>query len=142
MSDSSTYDSLCIVFSEARLSRYLIATNQDKLEALKLYKLNMRLSESLYSFLCIFEITLRNRISNVLAQEFGDNWFEEKEGKWLNGKASTEWQAKTGNTQRARLLKQIDKAKEEINKQNKKINNSQYQKLLTRASGKRKAQCL
>ncbi|BAZ79210.1 Abi family protein [Sphaerospermopsis kisseleviana CS-549] len=131
MSDSSTYDSLCIVFSEPRLSTYLIATNQDKLEALQLYKLNMRLSESLYSFLCIFELTLRNRISNILVQEFGDNWFEEKAGKWLNGKAATEKQDKNGNTQRARLLQQIDKAKEEINKQNKKINNPQYHKLIT-----------
>ncbi|MGB3420796.1 MAG: Abi family protein [Dolichospermum sp.] len=132
MSDSSTYDSLCIVFSEPRLSTYLIATNQDKLEALQLYKLNMRLSESLYSFLCIFELTLRNRISNILVQEFGDNWFEEKAGKWLNGKATTEWQDKNGNTtQRKRLLQQIDKAKEEINKQNKKINNPQYHKLIT-----------
>ncbi|MFM6201138.1 MAG: Abi family protein, partial [Dolichospermum sp.] len=119
--------------SEARLSTYLITTNQDKLEALQLYKLNMRLSESLYSFLCIFEITLRNRISNILVQEFGDNWFEEKAGKWLNGKATTEWQDKNknGNTQRKRLLQQIDKAKEEINKQNKKINNPQYHKLIT-----------
>jgi hypothetical protein len=71
MSDSSTYDSLSIVFSEARFSTYLSATNQDKLKALKLYKLNMRLSESLYSFLCIFEKTLRNRIINVIVQVSG-----------------------------------------------------------------------
>jgi hypothetical protein len=126
-----TYDNICIIFSESRLSTYLSATNEDKIEALKLYTLNMSLSESLYSFLCVFEIALRNRISNVLVKEFGDNWFEEKAGKWLNGKAATEWHDKNGNTQRARLLKQIDKAKEEINKQNKKINNPQYHKLLT-----------
>ena len=91
----------------------------------------MSLSESLYSFLCVFEIALRNRISNVLVKEFGDNWFDEKAGKWLNGKAATEWQDKNGNTQRARLLQQIDKAKEEINKQNKKINNPMYHKIVT-----------
>lgn len=126
MVNSSTYDSLCLVFSEARLATYLIATNQDKVEALKLYTLNMRLSESLYSFLCIFEITLRNRISTVLVKEFGENWFEEKEGMWLNGKAPTTWQNK-----RSRLLQQIDKAKEEINKQNRKIKDSKYHKIIT-----------
>ena len=105
---------LCIIFSESRLSTYLSATNEDKIEALKLYTLNMSLSESLYSFLCIFEITLRNRISNILVKEFGDNWFEEKAGKWLNGKAATEWHDKNGNTQRARLLKQIDKGFAEV----------------------------
>jgi hypothetical protein len=131
MINPTTYDNLCIIFSKSRLSTYLSATNEDKIEALKLYTLNMSLSESLYSFLCVFEIALRNRISNVLVKEFGDNWFEEKAGKWLNGKAATEWHDKNGNTQRARLLKQIDKAKEEINKQNKKINNPQYHKLLT-----------
>jgi hypothetical protein len=89
MINPTTYDNLCIIFSESRLSTYLSATNEDKIEALKLYTLNMSLSESLYSFLCVFEIALRNRISNVLVKEFGDNWFEEKAGKCLNGKAAT-----------------------------------------------------
>ena len=48
-----------------------------------------------------------------------------------SGKAATEWQDKNRNTQRARLLQQIDKAKEEINKHNKKINNPQYHKKIT-----------
>ena len=47
MINPTIYDNLCIIFSEARLSTYLSATNEDKLEALKLYTLNMSLSESL-----------------------------------------------------------------------------------------------
>lgn len=81
------YDSLCSVFSQKRLETYLNAANQDKEQALDLYKLNLRLSEALYPLLSILEITLRNRISSVLVQHFGESWFEGFEGKWFDGQS-------------------------------------------------------
>ena len=81
----TVYDTICSIFSEQRLATYLRATNQDKQQALELYKLNLRLSEALYPLLCVFEITLRNRISSVLVKHYGHNWFEGHEGKWFDG---------------------------------------------------------
>ncbi len=74
----SVYDNLCNVFSRPRFSTYLKATNYDKLKALELYKLNLQLSEALYPLLSVFEITLRNRVVNVLFKYYGSTWFNEK----------------------------------------------------------------
>lgn len=75
------YDDFCAIFSESRLATYLKAANQDKQQALNLYKLNLRLSEALYPLLCLLEITLRNRISSVLIRHYGNNWFDGHQGK-------------------------------------------------------------
>lgn len=78
------YDDLCAIFSKSRLATYLKAANQDKQQALDLYKLNLRLSEALYPLLCLLEITLRNRISSVLVRHYGNNWFDGHQGKWFD----------------------------------------------------------
>lgn len=79
------YDDFYAIFSESRLATYLKAANQDKQQALDLYKLNLRLSEALYPLLCLLEITLRNRISSVLIRYYGNNWFDGHQGKWFDG---------------------------------------------------------
>jgi len=81
-----SYENLSRVFSKARLSSYIKATEGEELKALELYKINMHLSKVLYPLFCVFEITLRNRIVNVLVERFGNGWFIEKDKLWLNGK--------------------------------------------------------
>jgi hypothetical protein len=65
--------------SEERFGRYLQLSNGDHDDALKLYTLNSRLSESLYIPLQMLEISLRNRIHSVASQlPIGDKsklWF-------------------------------------------------------------------
>ncbi len=80
------WDALCAIFSKPRLETYLKAANDDQEEALKLYKLNLSLSEALYPTLCILEIALRNRISSVLVTHYGETWFDGHAGKWFDGK--------------------------------------------------------
>ncbi|MEH2257742.1 Abi family protein [Nostoc sp.] len=79
------YKDICTIFSEPRLATYLKAANHDEQQALELYKLNLRLSESIYPTLCILEITLRNRISGVLVKHYGDTWFDGYKGEWFDG---------------------------------------------------------
>jgi hypothetical protein len=79
------YKDICTIFSEPRLATYLKAANHDKQQALELYQLNLRLSESIYPTLCILEITLRNRISGVLVKHYGDTWFDGYKGEWFDG---------------------------------------------------------
>jgi len=73
------YDNLSGIFSEARFSSYIKAVGHDKLKVLELYKLNIKISKALYPLFCVFEVTLRNRIVNVLVRCFGNNWFDEKD---------------------------------------------------------------
>ncbi len=65
--------------SEERLSRYMIWSAQDKAEALRLYTLNTKLSESLYTPLQILEITLRNRIHHTMETVHSAQWLRNDE---------------------------------------------------------------
>lgn len=61
--------------SSPRLNRYLLATNNDKLRALKLYQTNIRLSQSFYPLLSLLEIILRNSLNRTMMSHFkSKNW--------------------------------------------------------------------
>jgi hypothetical protein len=112
------WDALCAIFSQSRLQTYLKAANQDREEALNLYKLNLKLSEALYPSLCLFEITLRNRISSVLVKHYGDNWFDGDQGRWLDGKSISFSPKEEYNSE----LEAINILKSKFQKKNKEIN--------------------
>ena len=58
-----------------RLKPYYVRESEHE-NAIKLYKINLRLSEAFYTSLSVFEITLRNAIHNSCKVYFGDNfWF-------------------------------------------------------------------
>lgn len=64
-------------FSVSRLSRYLSAMQGNKSMALKLYRLNIKLSSKFYSVLNILEITLRNSINEHYKTQLNDdNWIQ------------------------------------------------------------------
>ena len=48
--------------SPARLNRYLVACNNDATKVLTLYRLNLKLSQELFTIIGCFEVTLRNAI--------------------------------------------------------------------------------
>lgn len=60
-------------FSQARLKKYRDAFGGDLSKALKLYRLNIKLSEKFYCALNILEIVLRNAINRHYINLFGDN---------------------------------------------------------------------
>jgi hypothetical protein len=64
--------------TEKRLTHYLDETKGDLRAAMKLYALNLKVSESLYSPIQGLEICLRNSLNRVLIEKFGIDWIEER----------------------------------------------------------------
>jgi hypothetical protein len=60
------------ILSVPRFERYLIATGHDFRRALKLYKANLKVSQSFHPMLGTFEVILRNRLDEELAKHFGN----------------------------------------------------------------------
>jgi len=66
-----------ISISRERLHRYLVSTKSDLRNALKLYELNLRISQLLYGALHEFEIALRNAMHDQLTAHFRRaDWYE------------------------------------------------------------------
>lgn len=58
--------------SSSRLSRYLTACNGNKRKAIIFYRLNIRLSQSFFGLIGVFEITLRNAIDEHYKNTLSD----------------------------------------------------------------------
>lgn len=67
-----TYSDFEKALSSARLSRYLVACSNNKDKALKLYQLNIQLSQDFYAILSLFEVALRNSIDDHYKTYFND----------------------------------------------------------------------
>jgi hypothetical protein len=63
--------------SADRFGRYLGWADGDRVRALDLYALNIRLSEALYPPLHMLEVVLRNRIHTVLSEAFHPDWLRQ-----------------------------------------------------------------
>jgi len=76
------YEKLEYYVSQQRLNRFLIAGGNSKTKAKKLYHANLRVCQSFYPVLNIFEVFLRNICYNHVAARFANpNWIiTEKSG--------------------------------------------------------------
>lgn len=63
--------------SQPRMSRYLLACSGDTKKAMTLYRLNLRLSQELFTTISCFEIALRNAIDRQYTQQFGNDWLKD-----------------------------------------------------------------
>ena len=63
------------IMSVARMSRYTTATASTK-KAMTLYRLNLRLSQELFTVICCFEICLRNAINKHNIAKLGNDWLQ------------------------------------------------------------------
>lgn len=69
------YSKLEYYVSQPRLDRYLGACNNSKDKAQKLYKINVRVSQSFYPILNLFEVFIRNSMHYRISGHFADpNW--------------------------------------------------------------------
>lgn len=66
------YSDLTDLLSNARLVRYLAATNQDQAKAIDLYHFNIVLSQQMFGLISLFEIILRNKINNLMITTTND----------------------------------------------------------------------
>lgn len=66
------YSDYEIAFSAARLNRYLVACEGNRLKALSLYRHNVKLCQKFYGILNVFEVVLRNAINRHYQNYFND----------------------------------------------------------------------
>jgi hypothetical protein len=80
------YDKFEHFVSQPRIDRFLQATNNSKSKAQKLYGINLRVSQSFYPILNLFEIFLRNSINHQMSSYFvNQDWIvTEKNGFMKN----------------------------------------------------------
>ena len=76
------YRKLEYYLSQPRLDRFLIATGNSKSKAQKLYRINLRVAQSFYPVLNLFEIFFRNIVNYQVSSHFTNpNWIiREKNG--------------------------------------------------------------
>lgn len=65
------------VMSQARMSRYLNAVGNDTRKTMTLYRLNLRLSQELFTIVSCFEISLRNAVNDHYLLIHGANWLRD-----------------------------------------------------------------
>lgn len=69
------------IMSSARMNRYLQACNSDTKKTMTLYRLNLRLSQQLFTIISCFEISLRNSIDNHCINNLGSDWLKNAASK-------------------------------------------------------------
>lgn len=81
------YNDLQKLISQPRLDRYFTACGKSKSKAMKLYDVNLRLAESYYPVLNLFEIILRNEIHYKLSSFFSNpDWIIVEKTGFMNDK--------------------------------------------------------
>jgi hypothetical protein len=65
------------IISVPRMSRYVSATGGNSRKSMTLYRLNLRLSQELFSVVSCFEIALRNAIDQHYTEKKGPDWLRD-----------------------------------------------------------------
>lgn len=65
------------IFSTSRTSRYLEACNGDTKKAMTLYRLNLHISQEMFTIISCFEVALRNFIDKRLTDSLGADWLRD-----------------------------------------------------------------
>lgn len=60
--------------SGERLNRYLLACDYDTRKTMTLYRLNLNLSQEVFTLLSCFEVAVRNAIDRILTERLGADW--------------------------------------------------------------------
>jgi hypothetical protein len=66
------FEKVRLYVSSPRIARFLIATGNSKVKAVRLYKANLKVSQAFLPVLAILEVTLRNRLNAILSGHFSD----------------------------------------------------------------------
>lgn len=65
------------VMSPKRMKRYLGACGGDKRKAQTLYRLNLRLSQEMFTVISCYEVALRNAIDSIMSVSMGQDWLRD-----------------------------------------------------------------
>lgn len=83
------------IMSQPRMSRYVTACSNDSRKAMTLYRLNLKLSQELFTIISCFEIALRNAIDNHYSSVYGNDWL--RDSVYASGIFDNNRCRKTGN---------------------------------------------
>lgn len=65
------------IISRKRLEKYLVAAGGDTRKAMTLYRLNLHLSQEMFTIVSCFEVALRNAIDANMTATKGENWLRD-----------------------------------------------------------------
>lgn len=65
------------ILSSERLQRYLTACDNDTRKTMTLYRLNLNLSQEVFTLLSCFEVAIRNAINRILIERLGEDWLRD-----------------------------------------------------------------
>lgn len=65
------------IISSKRMRKYVIACGNDTRKAMTLYRLNLRLSQEIFTVISCFEVALRNAIDREMANHWGSHWLRD-----------------------------------------------------------------
>ncbi|MCM1029565.1 MAG: Abi family protein [Alloprevotella sp.] len=71
------YSEFQSVLSGERLQRYLLACDNNTRNTMTLYRLNLNLSQEVFTLLSCFEVAIRNAIDRILTEQFGEDWLRD-----------------------------------------------------------------
>lgn len=105
-------------FSASRVNRYLIATENSKARAVKLYKANLKTSQAFHPLLGVFEVVLRNRLNDILTSHFTDpDWIINQKTGFMSDPSLRFMYKRTGQQKTNDFLKkEIIKAEKRLQK--------------------------
>lgn len=104
--------------SAPKINRYLVASTNNKAKAQRLYKANIKVSQSFFPILAVIEIVLRNNLNNVLLSYFADpEWILNQKTGFMSDPSLKYIVKGTGKTKTNNFLKdQVEKAERRIRK--------------------------
>ena len=59
------------------MKRYLVSCGGNKRKAQMLYRLNLRLSQEMFTVISYYEVALRNAIDRIMSDSLGENWIRD-----------------------------------------------------------------
>lgn len=65
------------ILSGERLQRYLLACDNNTRKTMTLYRLNLNLSQEVFTLQSCFEVAVRNAIDRILTERLGENWLRD-----------------------------------------------------------------
>ena len=72
-----TFSDFQHILSDERLNRYLVACDSHTRKTMTLYRLNLNLSQEVFTLLSCFEVAIRNAIDRELVKTLGENWLRD-----------------------------------------------------------------
>ncbi|MEZ4808878.1 MAG: Abi family protein [Allomuricauda sp.] len=112
------YSDVRFFLSAPRIDRFLSATGS-KTKAIRLYKSNLRVSQSLHPLISITEVVLRNKLNTILSAHFSDpDWIIHQKSGFMIDPSLRYRHKRTGQIKTNHYLKkEIEKAERRLRKQ-------------------------